>query len=607
MRAAVPLLLIVAALSPAARAGDPAAALPPSTIAYLSIDVGRGVRELPGLELVELIEDEEVADFLDGAFAFAKRESRELRAGLKLLEMYGLPDIVEGRLVVALLGFGRTDPTGAIAWDAPLDPGAGVSAGDVVLLVETSGREAFGRSVERAFELIPEEGETTAVADARFPHRVTRFPSLAGVSPGLAHGFVGDTFVAALRPERFREVAAALAGDERPEGGLADAPAFSRWRAASTRGAGLVDLWFDLKALRATFAPDVARDPQIAALDRLGLDSVEGIGLSLGVADGRLRDSIALVTDGQRTGALALLDTVRGGGLVDEIPSGVDLAFATQIDLAAFSDGVGALLESIEPGARERWDARLSGLGGLLGVDVRNDLFAVLGERMAIWTTAKSGPIPMPDGGASIELRDGGRGAELLARLSERFGGGGVAMNPLSLDGTSAAYSVTGDLPVAPVVAVVGDRLVAATSGPLLRRRLAANGDGGLAEEDDFARCLRQNVGDAGDDVVGLLYLDFAHLTEIGLGVAGPYLPFVAMQAPFAVDPSLLPLPDTVSSYLSGYLLTVRKDDRVVSIDASSPFGGMLLSTTALALANWSIEKYEEKRARERARLLKPR
>ncbi|MFG0320410.1 MAG: hypothetical protein ACF8XB_24275 [Planctomycetota bacterium JB042] len=608
MRADVPLLLLAALLAPTARGGDPAAALPPSTVAYLSIDVGRAVRELPRLELLELYRDEEVSDFLAGATAYVKAMTREPRAALKLLEMYGLPDIVEGRAVVALVGFGRTDEEGTLRWGAEIEAGRPVSTGDVVLIVETSGREAFAASVERGLELVPEEGETVEVAHAAFPHRVTRFPSLDAAIPGVSHGFVGDTFVATVNPARYLEVAAAVAAGGREEDALAADPAFQRWRAAGPRGTGVLDLYVGLAPVWRSLRPTLEPGPELEVLEAIGLFSVEGAGVSVAAADGRLRDSVAVVTDGRRTGLFSLLDAVHGGGALDEVPSGVDFAAATSVDPGRLVDRLQALLDAVEPGAGEEFRVALDDLGVALGVDVRRDLLGALGPRSAVWSTATAGPIPIPDGGASIALADPARAAELLARLSDGLGPDqGVVMRPFPFEGARAAYSVTGELPFAPALAVVGDRLMAATSGPLLRRRHDATGDGGLRGEDDFGRCLEQNVGQGADDLFGFLYLDLARLTEIGIGLGGPYLPLVAMQAPFEVDPSLLPLPDTVSSYLSGYLLTVRSDGRVVSVDASSPFGGMILSTTALALANWSIEKYEEKRARERARLLKPR
>lgn len=585
-------LLLVAGLAAPLVAADPVAALPASTLAYVSIDVGRAVREVPNLELVKLYRDEEVHDFLTGATSFVMKETRQLRAGLKLLEMYGLPDIVAGKVVVALVGFGRAPEmgaAGAIEWGAPLERDRPFSIGDVVMIVETSGRESFGETLERAFELVPEERVTDAVAHASFAHEVTRFPRLGPAIPGLSHGFVGDTFVATLNPARYVEVAQAVAAGTRENDPLTGDGTYAAWRAAAPRGTGVLDIYVGGHALWKVLEPAMEYDVTLRRCRDLGVTAIDGLGVSIGVERGRIRDSIAVVTGQERPGLLGLLDAFTSGTIASEVPGAADLAIAANVDWMTLLDRTGKLLETVDPPARRQMDDRIASVGALLGVDLRRDLLTGLGDRLQLWLAAKNGPIPIPDGGGSLALRDGAKIGEILEGLLGGVDlGGELGLRPFEIEGATTAFYATGGLPVQPALAVMGDRLVVASSPPLLKRQLTSGGDGdgedGLRDEDDFVRCMAHNVGQSDADVVALVYLDVPHVTEYGLGFVGPFLPMAALQAPFYVDPSLMPFPDTVASYLSGYLLTVRKTDRVIALDASSPFGGLVVAAALAAV-----------------------
>src|SRR5690606_37366453 len=141
----------------------------------------------------------------------------------------------------------------------------------------------------------------------------------------------------------------------------------------------------------------------------------------------------------------------------------------------------------LAPEERAKMDASLAEASAVLGVDVRQELLQSLGDRMALWSTAKAGPLPIPDAGASITLTDGARASELLGRLIEGIElGPDVAIRPFELEGATAAWSSSGAMLVSPAWAVVGDRLLAATNGPLLRRTMQANGAAGVVADADF-------------------------------------------------------------------------------------------------------------------------
>lgn len=559
-----------------ARAGELVEALPPSTIAAVSIDVGRAVRELPELELVKLYQDEEVSEFLAGATEFAKGESRQLMAGLRLLKMYGLPDMISGKVVLAFTGFGRRQE-GGIDWSAPLEePNSTDHVANAALLVETTGPDAFGESVMRALELIPEEMETVDVAHESFPHQVTRFLSGRPPIPDVLTGFVGDVFIATHDPGLYLELAGALAAD-RADGGLAAHEGFARVDASASRRVGVLDLYVNFSEAWGMVPPDV-----FAQFEAIGLSSLQAGGLSIGVDGGRIKESLTLVTGQERAGVLSLLDAFIPGAAGRDVPADADAAFALGLDGTELLDRLLAFYDTIGPDVRRQAEESLTAFGYALDVqDFRGDLLAALGDRIVLWAKAKAGPIPIPDGGMIVGLDDVDKALEVIPNMFGGATGDDALLQPLKVDGATAAYYVRAELPVQPAFAVVDGRLVAATQPAVLKRRLASPG-AKLASDADFSKCLAMNAGQGGDDVVALIYFDLATIIESALTSVEPFLPaLLADTGPVELDASLMPFPDTVASYLSGYLLTVRKTDRVLALDASSPVGGMWLGAAA--------------------------
>ena len=308
-----------------------------------------------------------------------------------------------------------------------------------------------------------------------------------------------------------------------------------------------------------------------------------GVGLSVAMRDGRLHDSLSLMLDPERPGALRVLNALHSGGLADSTPTGT-AAIAVGLDANRLLDEVRSLMEELEPESGAQLDAMLASMSQGLGFDLREDLLATLGDRLSVAAgLPEAGFVPTFAG--SLALRDASRFATSLAAVLEfatPMLGDDVELADLELvDAEAAGIARIAGAPFAPAWAIDGDALRFAASANALRSAIKSGGGEPLASHADFARCLGGTVGPHGDDVAALLYVDLAAAARFGLGFAEMMLPSLANELPVELDPAAFPDPELVAEYLSGMLLTLRVGDGYVVIDSSSPIGGVVFPLVA--------------------------
>lgn len=602
-------VLAVLAVAPAAEAADTrslAEAIPADAAALVVVDVGRLAADADTLDLVRLYRDPEVQGFLAPALEYLRGQSefREFQAGLALLKMYGLPDVIAGTASLALLGVGiPPEGGGAPRWVTPsaLAADADVTAlqsgrpliPDLVLSIETTGREAFESALLRAIELIP-EATTRDVASSGFPHRVTTIPAVGmGDQPiDVHHGFAGDVFVAGFNGDRLAAVAGALQGEAQESSTLAADATYTAWRERSARTNGVFEVYVGTKhALQAV--PNFLANDEAAREEflRSGLGDIEGAGYSIALESGRLRESAALFLPRQRRGFLTILDALQpAASIADRLPAAAALGVAFRVDPGILFDRVTALIEQWEPDEHAELQQDLAGMKQEFGFDLRSDLLASLGADFALAATIpKSGFIPEFQG--SFALADAAKFGALLERLkaiAAAQSGGDVSFSELPIKDRPGAFAVklgAGAL-VQPALCIAGDRLYFAGSTSSLKRALAALDKPAksiASDNPDFARCVATTVGKSLGSAAGLIYVDIAGGAEFGLNMAVPFIPVALSQAglPFELEMATFPTTENVCSYLSGLLSTVRLDDTALAYDASSPFGGLLVYAVA--------------------------
>ena len=569
--------------------------LPGSSALYFSLDVGRMVADFDTLDLVRLYHDDELREFIRPAIEFLKRDSlRQVAAVQFMLNAYGLPGVIRGKLTLALTGLGAVDEQGRIAWldgDAAFPKELAEQLAertesvipDFLLRVETAGRESFESSLERVFELAPTEFATTDLQRDGFSYRSTTF-EIPGTPLGalsLYYGFVGEDFLAAFREERLLEVTASLRGGTRPQAALSDDLAFRSWRQSSVRGTEILEIYAGVGHAVPAFMPFL--EDSLEDFRTTGLDAVCGAGFALALEQGRMRESFAAVLPDQRRGLLTLLEALEPSGvLTAQVPAGATAALALDLDPAKLFDRAIEFLQQAVPREHELLVQHLSEFQADLGLDLRKELVASLGTQAVIHASLpKSGFIPEVSG--SIEVRDQERARAALSRLRqalERAAGDELSIKETTIgEHEGALYVTLKGAPVTPTILLAGNRLHLASSPNVLRQTLRSASEPARpsATSKDLVRCLASSVGEQQADVALLVYFDLASGAEYGLGLSELFMPAILAQAPFQLDAGLMPLPETVAEYLSGVLLTVRISERTLAVDFSSPMVGLAL------------------------------
>ncbi len=593
-------VITLARMSPAGD-GAPSIAevVPADTVAVLSLDVGRATRDYDKLDLVRLVRDEEVAEFLAPAFEYLQKETREARAAVALLRMYGIPQTIAGKVDVAIFGAGIIGQDGSLTWFSPTNPPTRqrldqpdwlVLFPDLLLSIETSGREAFETSVLRALEIPPVQVVTEDATVEGFAHRVTRFEIPGeenGRSLALFHGFVGDRFLASFRQDRLLAASRALA--TRPSSTLADDESFRAWSDACVRETELVGLYVATKHVAPIVDSFIPGSRDREEFRSTGIGDLAAIGYTMSLDGGRLRDSIAAVLPKERRGFIGLLDAFGSVATeLDRIPADADSAVAFGFDLERFFDRLHAFLRQMEPRADENVDEELARLADEIGFHLENDLAKSLGSTFVMHAKIpRNALVPIPDVSASADLRDVDRFKSIVAAARARVTQvQGDILKELEIPGHEGAFYAQVPAPVSPAFCVTGNQLRFALQSRTLKSELSRGEAprGIRAANQDFQRCLTTTVGDGVADVVFASYFDVAKAAEFGLGVVEQFLPMIEAELPFELDSTSMPLPDTVSSYLSGWMLTARVGDRVAAIEASSPFGGLAPLLIAVVL-----------------------
>lgn len=584
---------------------------PPDSLFYLSIDVERAAEKWRTIDLVRLYGDAEVQAFLTPVIESITTESefKQLMAAKFLVEQYGLPDIIDGKIEIVAPGYhvraqgSDGQGAGGSIWLRGSDPlpqsffeaGSKKLDPELVMLVDTAGQESFGASWDRVLELDPSIEVTQGETNGQPWSKATIPAGLMGndVALELYSTFVDDLFLVTMRDSRLVEVVSALRADA-PTESLAKEEGFRRFAAHSIRGTELVATWIAggpmLSKIIAVDKQGGSQDER-TTLEMLGFDKVAGVGLTIGLDDGRIHDSLAFVLPKERSGLLRIADALQPGSkIVDSVRKGAAAHLELRADVARVYDVVLETIYDLDPSAKQDIESGIAEVSAMLGCDLRKDLIASLGSDFLISVALpKSGFIPEVTGW--VELKDAekfGTIVETLKKLVVQQSGGRMDFAELALkDGNPGFYLKSNDLAgVAPSFAVREGKLLFSLSTSSLKRLTLAISKPpaeGAALAEDLARSLKTTVGDDVGSIAGMIYIDLAASTAMGLATAEPFLAPMLAGAPIPLDATKFPAPDTIASYLSGILYTLRFGHDVVSIDSSSPFGGFAAFLPAAA------------------------
>lgn len=287
---------------------------PQGRVVTIRADVGAMRRDGPGLALTAMLRDGEVRGFVlrsaGRAVPGLALDVGALRGLAAAARMFGLPALLDGEILLSY---------------APAS--SSVEPPDVLLVAETTGREAALEALARAFEEIALDWEVLASdpPSADPLRRRVRYRLAGGRSFALDLGAVGDVVVAATRPDTFDRAVERLAraeGEVGAQGGI--------WVGLDVEGDALAGtpmrrLRYELSAEGSDLVEDLAVET-VVPLGPSGGVAAGGSGLRPGldllVARGAFDPSLLEPLLGDASGALEgrVLARLRRAGATGGLP-----------------------------------------------------------------------------------------------------------------------------------------------------------------------------------------------------------------------------------------------------------------------------------------------
>lgn len=627
-------LLLLCALAlplPLLRADQPPSSyFPKDTFLYVEADVAALLSGIPKLDIMRMVDDEQVQDFLAPMMEEAGIEPGEVVASL--MSQLPLEDWVGGRVAVGLRGvkltFVRADGEKKVY---ELGPGKPVSAAllhemlgfsvpmwigrrpprdssrnliiepDLLIVVDPGPelRRVAPRYIEKAASWV-QSRETVEIAG----RQVIRLSATEQVNPGVTVSFSaygdlsGDRWFLSSSQRLLHD---ALTGGS-PDS-LSKSKSFQDVRARLTGGTSVAFAYLDIAGaleIARSLAPPILMEE----MEFLGLSSVRGMGMGISFAAGGVRESMALVFDGQPRGIFELLEAApRGIPALDVAPLSTAGLMAMKFDAPLLLKKLRKITNKLLPGNEAYLDMLLAQAKRETGIDIVDDLLPALGDEIAVVVKPVA---PIPQILATLRIRDEAKVHKLLEMGKGLVTDMGMQIRSLKVrdgleeNGFRFRISLFGSMGQNISVVVRHGRLIMSNSSIVLRnfvKGLQSEDTENLAANSEvFKKVLDGLSGGERESLVALAYTDLRSLVEVGL----PLLNMIPRrELEDFVNMSAVPEMETLNEYISGMAFALRRDAQAVSIDMYSPLGLMTVGAGAGAFA--AIEHEQRMREFDRA------
>jgi hypothetical protein len=552
--------------------------VPPDTFAFASWpDVEHANAMFEHTALMELWREPEMQAFCKSIVELVTQKQHETLDSLQLK----VPDDLDSRLKVGQIAFS----VGTAVVDGAEAPGVAVGVqirGDV-----GAARDFVAPLMDKVAQLV------AGVAGMGAPHVVERqyqgvtirsatIPSVNGKDLDLCYTFVDSLFVGALNRGYLEHIVDAAKNSKSPS--LADDPLFKsatgKVRSPASSFVGFVNVEALMKRFATVLPPDLLK-----MLQALGLDLIKAVAVSETIEGKSIRDSFYLHAPGERHGLLSVCSAKRCALSTAKIAPRETVFFdSSAIDLASVYDGVLDTIKKLDTGTHGQIVGHIQSLERALGVRLREDLIASLGDEMGTFVTLPTGASPLPEIGISLTLSDPAKCAATLGAVQwEKLG---VRAKDVDFNGTAIRYfELPAPVPLSPAYGISGKFLFVAGSVQTLKQMITRSqgNDEGLLGNAAFRSVKDKIPADAS-------WIEFIDLPRIGsflINSVGPLLGPLAKEYHLPLDPALLPTSETVAKHLDGYIAYYRNDREGMSMICESTFGsGLLLVGYAAIVAN---------------------
>lgn len=605
------LLLLSAPGVPAQSLAD---RFPADAIVYFQADTTRFVDGALSIDLVKLLDEPQVHEFLKPLGEMAPIDGEGLR---KLIDAVPWRQFVNGKVEFALRGV-HVDLDGQGVDVSPAQP---ITARTLNRLIGASSRYADGGAPKIDFAVdfvaaldvgdgfdsffqshLHDLGHIGMDATTE-PSKVAGRDALK-IRVGGRHGEPGQSALLVKEGKRWWFGGSAATLEHCLGGGtkecLAAAPAWRDFNRQVTGGEPALLAYFNVANVARLFErciPPLVKEE----CDLFGVSAIEAAGYASSFVEGGVRDTFAVSYNAAPSGLLSLLDCCDGGfNYLKVAPVETGLYFGARVDLEAFVDKFAKVTEELFPGSAAAFEKGLSEANREIGMDLRQELLAALGNEIGVYLTSPGGGAMIPDGLVLLKVGDRQQFEKLLARgMDQASKSGAVSFSEMKglPDGAKGWTATINEAPVQPAFAVTNDTFCVAKD-PLALKKALRDLQGGskssAADNENLQRGLSGAVGARNADHLSLLaFADLRRAVEIAYG----FVPMVAGEMKRAtegkLDPANLPDADVISRHFSSIVIAGRSDEHGLMLSAFTPCGLPALMTGGALFARQHMQQRE--------------
>jgi hypothetical protein len=590
---------------------------PSDAILYVQADTNKLVDGALSLDLVKLLDEPQVQEFLKPVAA--ELPVKLSTAGLRqMIDSVPWRKYVDGRVELALRGLRVTvgDQSFAISASQTIDAKQlnrlVAIAGQYAERAEAGG-EAMTVQVEPDFVLSLDAGDEFQqfFDGALRMHHATSEPVKVGGREGrrlsLAmnpHGGDGPSVVLhVVQDGRRWWIGSGASIEQCMKGGgqesLARSRAFQSFKRQVSSGDPAVMTYVNVANAAHIFEkliPPIVKEE----LDLFGVSSIEAFGLASSYVEGGVRDTMALTYSAPPTGLVSLLDCTDGGfQFLKRAPAETGFYFGARIDAEAFVDKLAKVCDELFPGSSRHLERGLAEANRALGLDLRQEILPAFGNEIGVYLTSPGAGSLFPDGMVMLKIGDREQFEKLLARaLGEAAKEGVQASEIKSLpEGTRGWTIQIPDSPVQPAIATTSEMFC--VSANVLKLKESLRGTKGTQQcaldNPNLQRVLKGLTGAPNADGLSLLgFIDLGKLVEVGYQFA-PMAASQLQQNGVELDMSALPETEVITRHFSGIGIGGRSDAKGLALTFFTPAG--ILTGSACAAPWFALMRQHEYQA----------
>ena len=353
--------------------------------------------------------------------------------------------------------------------------------------------------------------------------------------------------------------------------------------------------YVNLKTIIGTFVPMAGGLRAAAVVDALGLGNVDSLSSVTGLDAGGFVSRTLVAIDGEPQGVLGLAP--ERPLLPDDlapIPSDATIALAARVDADATFEKVLAIVEKIEPRAKEEVSRGLGQLEQAFGINLREDVLQSLGDVWCVYNSPGEGGLVITGLTAVVPVKDHRR----LLRVHERLLATARSEMGRNADrgprieqfrfGEEEIYflNVRGeDFPLAPSWCLTEKELIVATFPQNVKSYLLRGDDHqSIASVTEVSELLQPGGG-----TFKLLYADTRKLFELVYPLAPIFVQMAAgelQREGIDLNVSVLPSAKVIGRHLRPTVQSVRRSEAGIELMSRQTMpGGNFGSAAPVAAA----------------------